>query len=188
MLRGQVPLVVRADSESDILAALAIGREFGVRVVIAGGAESWRARKALAEAKVAVILDPTRNLPLDLATLDVRDDTATLLAEAGVPVAISTLGTGSAARTIRQLAGVAVSQGLPWSTALAALTTVPAQIYGVRDRGTITRGAVADLVLWTGDPLELSTRAELVFIGGIEQGTRSHQTRLFERYRTLPQP
>ena len=186
VLRGEVPLVVRADTESDILAALAIAREFRVRVVIAGGAESWRARKALAEAKVPVILDPTRNLPLDLATLDVRDDTATLLAQAGVPVAISTLGTSSAARTIRQLAGVAVSQGLPWPAALASLTTVPAQIYGVRDRGTVTRGAVADLVLWTGDPLELSTRAELVLIGGVEQARTSHQTRLFERYRVLP--
>jgi imidazolonepropionase-like amidohydrolase len=185
VLRGQVPLVVRADSESDILAALAIAREFRVRLVIAGGAESWRARKALAEAKVAVILDPTRNLPLDLATLDVRDDTASLLAQAGVPVAISTLGTSSAARTIRQLAGVAVSQGLPWASALASRTTVPAAIYGVRDRGTVTRGAVADLVLWTGDPLELSTRAELVLIGGVEQARTSHQTRLLERYRTL---
>jgi imidazolonepropionase-like amidohydrolase len=186
VLSGQTPLVLRADKESDIRAALAIAREFRLRIVIAGGAEAWRARLALAEARVPVILDPTRNLPLDMAALDVRDDTATLLDQAGVKVAISTLGTGSAARTIRQLAGVAVAQGLPWPKALAALTTVPAEIYGVSDRGTLARGAQADLVLWTGDPLELSTRAELVFIGGVEQGHTSHQTRLFERYRILP--
>ena len=185
VLTGQTPLVIRADSESDILAALSIAREFRLKLVIAGGVEAWRARAALAQANVPVILDPTRNLPLDLATLDVRDDNATLLAEAGVKVAISTLGTGSAARTIRQLAGVAVGQGLPWASALAALTTVPAEIYGVSDRGSIARGAQADLVLWTGDPLELSTRAELVLIGGVEQSMSSHQTRLLERYRTL---
>jgi imidazolonepropionase-like amidohydrolase len=185
VLKGQIPLVVSVDGEPDIRAALAIAREFRLRLVIAGGAEAFRASAALAEAKVPVILDPTRNLPLDMATLDVRDDTATLLAKAGVPVAISTLGNGSAARTVRQLAGIAVSQGLPWSTALAALTTVPAQIYGVRDRGTVTRGAVADIVVWSGDPLELSSRAELVIVGGVEQSRDSHQTRLFERYRTL---
>jgi imidazolonepropionase-like amidohydrolase len=186
VLGGQTPLVLRADKESDIRAALAIAREFRLRLVIAGGAEAWRASAALAEAHVPVILDPTRNLPLDMAALDVRDDTATLLDRAGVKVAISTLGPSSAARTIRQLAGVAVAQGLPWHKALAALTTVPAEIYGVSDRGTLTRGAQADLVLWTGDPLELSARAELVFIGGVEQSHTSHQTRLFERYRILP--
>src|SRR5688500_16363720 len=141
--------------------------------------------RALAAQKVPVILDPTRNLPLDMATLDPRDDTATLLARDGVEVAISTLGSGSQARTIRQLAGVAVSYGLPWPSGLAALTTVPARIYGVTDRGTITRGAVAALVVWSGDPLELSSRAEVVIIGGQVQGSTSHQTRLFERYRKL---
>jgi imidazolonepropionase-like amidohydrolase len=190
VLRGALPLVVHADAESDIRAALDIAREYRLKLTIVGGTEAWRVAPALAQAKVAVILDPSLNLPSDLGALDVRDDNAAALAAAGVDVAVVMLDEGgrgdpSQARTIRQLAGMAVARGLPWDKALAALTTVPAAIFGVTDRGTVTRGAAGDLVVWTGDPLELSTRAEAVIIGGVVQGTTSHQTRLLEKYRRL---
>jgi imidazolonepropionase-like amidohydrolase len=186
VLEGRVPLVVRADSEVDIRAALAISAERRVKIAIAGGAEAWRAARELAAAKVAVLLDPTANLPGDLAASDTRDDNAAQLAAAGVEIAISTLGDASAVRTLRQLAGVAVANGLPWDKALAAVTTAPARIYGARDRGTLDPGAVADVVVWSGDPFELTTRAEAVIIGGAVQPLESHQTKLLERYRTLP--
>jgi len=151
--------------------------------VIAGGTEAWKVAAELAKAKVPVILDPTSNLPGALEAPDVRDDAAAALRKAGVDVAISTLGNGSAARTIRQLAGNAVAEGLPWADALAALTTVPAKIYGISDRGTVTKGAVADVVVWTGDPLEIATRAETVIIGGVVQSLETHQTKLLKKYR-----
>jgi imidazolonepropionase-like amidohydrolase len=132
-----------------------------------------------------VLLDPTDNLP-ELGAIDVRDDNATVLAKAGVAVAISTIGASSAARTIRQLAGVAVAQGLPWPKGLAAITEVPAQLYGgAAERGTLERGKVADVVVWSGDPLELSTRAETVIIGGVRQSLVTHQTKLLDRYKVL---
>jgi imidazolonepropionase-like amidohydrolase len=186
VLEGRVPLVVAADAEVDIRTVLAIAAERRLRVVIARGTEAWRVAKQLAAAKVPVILDPTANLPTDLGALDVRDDSAAILARAGVPVAISTLGDVQQARTLRQLAGIAVGNGLPWDKALDAITSVPAQIYGVRDRGAIERGAAADLVVWSGDPLELASRPEVVIIGGVVQSLETHQTRLRDRYRTLP--
>jgi imidazolonepropionase-like amidohydrolase len=133
-----------------------------------------------------VIIDPTRNLPDDLVADDVRDNLAAVLDTAGVQVAISTLGGTWNVRTIRQLAGVAVANGLAWDKALAAITTVPAGIYGTSARGTIARGSAADLVVWSGDPLELSSRPEAVIVGGAVQPTTNHQTRLRDRYRTLP--
>lgn len=186
VLEGRVLLVIGASSEVDLRAALAVAAERRLKIAIAGGDEAWRLAKELAAAKVPVLLDPTSNLP-DLAASDVRDDNATLLAKAGVPVAISTLGSNSMTRTIRQLAGVAVSHGLSWAEGLASITTVPAKIYGV-DRGTLAKGAVADVVVWSGDPLELSTRAETVIVGGVVQSLASHQTRLRDRYRRLTQP
>jgi len=183
VLRGREPLVVRADSEQDIRAALRLARERKLHLVIAGGTEAWKVAADLAKAKVPVILDPTSNLPAQLEAPDVRDDSAAVLAKAGVDVAISTLGSASAARTLRQLAGNAVAEGLPWADALAALTTVPAKIYGVTDRGTVTKGAVADVVVWTGDPLEISSRAETVIIRGVVQPLETHQTRLLKKYR-----
>jgi len=187
VLDGRLLLVLRADSEVDIRAALAIATERKLRIAIAGGTEAWRLAKELAAAKVAVVVDPTENLPGDLAAVDARDDNVSILATAGVTVAISTLGNASAARTLRQLAGVAVANGLAWDKGLAAITSGPAQIYGATDRGRLDKGTVADVVVWTGDPLELSSRAETVIIGGVVQSLETHQTRLRERYRKLPQ-
>lgn len=186
VLRGRLPLVVTANAEVDVRAALALAKERRLRLVIAGGAEAWRLADELAKAGVGVILDPTANLPGELSATDVRDDSAAVLAKAGVAVAVSTLGRAAEARTLRQLAGVAVGNGLPWDKALAAVTTVPAALFGQPQRGRLTAGAAADLVLWSGDPLELATQAELVVIAGVPQSRQSHQTRLLDRYRHLP--
>jgi imidazolonepropionase-like amidohydrolase len=187
VLDARVPFIVAANAEVDIRAALAIAAEKKLSIAIAGGGEAWRLAKELAAAKVPVIIDPSDNIPRDLGALDVRDDNAALLAKAGVTVALSTLGRPSDVRTLRQMAGLAVANGLPWDKGLAAITTAPAQIYGAVDqRGTLDRGAAGDLVVWSGDPLELTTRAEVVIIGGTVQSLETHQTRLRERYRNLP--
>lgn len=186
VLEGRVLLVVFAAAEVDIRTALAIAAERRLRIAIAGGTEAWRVAKQLAAAKVPVIIDPTANLPSDLGALDVRDDNAAILARAGVPVAISVLGDVQQQRTLRQLAGIAVAHGLPWDKALDAITTVPAQLYGAQGRGAIERGAAGDVVVWSGDPLELSSRPEAVIIGGAVQSLETHQTRLRDRYRKVP--
>lgn len=184
VLRGAVPLVVNARAEADVRAALRLATDLKLRLVIAGGTEAWRLAAELARARVPVILDPTDNLP-QLVAGDVRDDLAAVLGKAGVPVAIATPADSHQARTLRQLAGIAVAQGLPWEQALASLTTVPAQIYGLTGRGTVEKGAIADVVIWSGDPFELASVAETVIIGGAVQSAVSHQTRLLDRYRTL---
>jgi imidazolonepropionase-like amidohydrolase len=186
VLRGTSPLFVSVHAEADIRAALRLARDFKVKVVIVGGTEAWRVAAELAKAKVPVVVDTTDNLPRMLEASDVRDERATILAAAGVPVAVSTLGNGLQARTLRQLAGIAVQYGMPWEQGLAAVTTVPAEMHGLTGRGVVEKGAIADVVVWSGDPLELSSAAEVVIIGGVVQPNVSHQTRLLDRYRTLP--
>jgi imidazolonepropionase-like amidohydrolase len=186
VLDGRVLVLVQAAAEVDIRAALAIAAERRLRIAIVGGIEAWRVAGELAAARVPVILDPTDNLPGDLGALDVRDDNAALLARAGVAVAISTIGGTWTPRTIRQLAGIAVAQGLPWPKGLAAVTEVPAQIFGgTAERGSLERGKIADVVVWSGDPLELTSRAETVIVGGVVQSAVTHQTRLLDRYKVL---
>ncbi len=185
VLRGRVPLVVSAHRASDILAAVRLAVDLKLRLVIAGGTEAWRVADELAAANVPVILDPTENLPSEFERAHVRDDNAARLRKAGVTVAISRLGDGANARTVRQLAGVAVAHGLSWDDALAAVTTAPAAIFGVRDRGTIAVGNAADIVVWSGDPFELSSRPLRVYIGGVEQSLETHQSQLLRRYRKL---
>jgi imidazolonepropionase-like amidohydrolase len=87
------------------------------------------------------------------------------------------------ARLVRQLAGNAVAHGLPWESALEAITSAPADIFGVgATHGRIAVGQAADLVLWSGDPLELSTLAEQVWIAGRPIEMKSRQTELRDRY------
>ncbi len=187
VITGKMLLLIRVDAEVDIRAALALAKARKIRIAIESGTEAWRVAKELAAAKVPVILDPTANIPDDLAALDVRDDNLVLLDRAGVQVLISTLGNASNARMLRQLAGIAVSLGLPYPQALAAITSVPAQVFsdGAPKRGTLNVGQAADVVVWTADPLELATQVTAVFINGVEQSASSHQTKLLQRYRKL---
>jgi imidazolonepropionase-like amidohydrolase len=84
---------------------------------------------------------------------------------------------------VRQLAGNAVAHGLPWEAALAAITANPAEIFGLGGmRGRIEKGEVADLVLWNGDPLEVTSAADQVWIAGRAVEMRSRQTELRDRY------
>lgn len=185
VLAGTMPLVVRADRSSDILAVLDLAREFSVRPVILGGAEAWMVGEALAEADVPVILKPLTDLPRAFERLGARFDNAALLHAAGVAVAFTTFE-NHRANEITLEAGNAVRFGLPWDAALRAVTLEPARIYGVDDRyGSIEPGKVADLVVWTGDPFELSSWPEAVVIRGRVQPEDSRQKALLERYRSL---
>lgn len=186
VIERRVVLSVRAHRASDIRTALRLAREESLRLVIEGGAEAWKVAPELAAAKVPVVLKPTWNLPSSFEMLGARSDAAALLDAAGVTVVIGSSETHNA-RTVRQEAGTAAAWGLPRERAIAAITSAPAAVFGVEDRvGRLAAGTLADLVVWSGDPLELSTEPELVLIGGVEVPRRSRQTELLERYRTLP--
>ena len=188
VVTGTMPLLVRAHRSSDLLAAARLATELRIKVIIEGGTEAWLVAKELAKAKIPVLLDPVANLPSDFDRIRVRSDAAAVLNEAGVTVAISTLGSASGVRRLRQLAGNAVANGLPWAKALDAVTTAPARIFGLKGLGEIKRGVVADLVLWSSDPFELATRVEAIVIAGELMPLASRQTLLRDRYRRLPSP
>jgi imidazolonepropionase-like amidohydrolase len=185
VLRREIPLVVTANRAADIEALIRLAREEEIRLVVHGGSEAWLVAQQLASAKVAVIVDPLVYGSGSYDDVHGRRDNAALLAAAGVPVMMTSESTHNA-RTLRQAAGNAVRGGLDHDLAIRALTQTPAEVFGLADRGRVAEGMVADLVLWSGDPLELSTRVELVLIGGREIALRSRQTALFEKYRTLP--
>lgn len=179
--------LIQVQRASDILHVLAWAKRHDLDIILHGGAEAWRVAAELASAKVPVILDPLENLPGNFDQLGARLDNAALLHEAGVQIAFSVSGMGSHnARKIRQLAGSAVAHGLPWHHALHALTNHPAQMLGyVRQPGTLAEGGPASMVLWHGDPLDVTGYAEQVWIDGESQQTPSRQQQLLQRY--LPQ-
>jgi len=185
VLAGRVPLVVETHRASDILSVLAIAREFGIRPVILGGVEAWMVADELAAARVPVILKPLTSSPSSFERLGARFDNAALLHAAGVPVAFTSFESHRGF-SILQEAGNAVRHGLPWDAALRAVTLTPAEIYGVGGRtGSLERGKAANLVVWSGDPFEVSSRAETVVIRGEVVPAWSRPQELLERYRTL---
>ena len=175
-------VIFGADRASDILQVLVFAEKHQLNAVIAGGAEAWKVAGELAAAGVPVLLDPLANLPGNFDQLGARLDNAALLHEAGVSIAFTGADTHNA-RKLRQAAGNAVANGLAWEAALAALTSSPAAILGLEDgHGAIEPGNSADLVLWSGDPLEVTTAADQVIIAGKAIDMVSRQTLLRDRY------
>lgn len=190
VVEGKVPLAISTQRESDIRQAIALAHDYGVRVVVVGGAEAWRVADLLAAARIPVVVDPFANLPYSLDEIGARFDNAAILQRAGVTVAFAlTDGLSSiynsylAGEALRQAAGLSVANGMSWDQALAAITVNPARIWGLSDHyGTLTTGQDADLVIWHGDPLDVSSWPEAVFIRGRAQSLVTRETALRDRY------
>lgn len=179
-------LVIAAHSVPDIRAGVAVAREFGLRPLVVGGEDAWKVAPELARDGVAVVVDAMVNLPSTWDRLGTRADNAALLAEAGVDVILSTHDAHNV-RNLRQYAGNAIREGMDHAAALRAVTLTPAMALGIdTTHGSLAKGKAGNVVVWSGDPFELSTQVERVFVGGKPTSLRHRQTALFERYRSLP--
>ena len=191
VLAGTLPLIISADRASDIEAALRLAADYRLRIMISGGAEAWQVADKLAAAKVPVLTGAMQNIPGSFTTLGMRQENAGLLRRAGVSVALIGNGPGDPetfnVRNIRQEAGNAVAYGMTWDDALRAVTLTPAELFGLAERmGTLEAGRTANVVVWSGDPFEMTSVAEQVFIRGREMERDSRQDMLVRRYRRLP--
>lgn len=185
VLAGKERVIIRANRRSDIENALRLAREFRLKLLIQGGTEAWMVAPELAQAGIPVLVENLTDVPR-FDGLNARLDNATVLARAGVRVVIAQ-NDDSRDRDLRFSAGNAVRNGLTWDEALRAITLSPAEALGVADRwGSLEAGKVANVVVWSADPLDFASRAEHVFIRGIEVPLKSRMTELLDRYRTLP--
>jgi imidazolonepropionase-like amidohydrolase len=192
VVEGREPLTIIADEAAEIREVLNIAKDYGIKTVILGGAEAWMLADRIAAAKVPVLTGAMNNIPGSFATLGSRQENAALLRKAGVQVGIiGNAGGGDEelfnVRNLRYEAGNAVAYGMSWDDALRAVTLAPAEIYGVADKvGSLRPGTEGNVVIWSGDPLELSTRAEQVFVRGKKIDAPSRQDLLAKRYQKLP--
>ena len=183
---GDMPLIVTVRRAADIQQVLRLAREEGVKVILDGAEEGWLVADQIAAAGVPVLLNPISNLPGNLETRATRMQNAAALDAAGVLIAIKgNEGSIHRARETRYNAGNAVSHGLPYEAAIEAITVNPARIFGMAGQfGELRAGAAADVVIWSGDPLEPLSNAETIFIAGAEQAPTSRQFLLRDRYAT----
>lgn len=194
VIDGTQPLYVGVERAADIRSMLALKGEFPrLDLVLVGATEGWLVAPEIAAARVPVVTMPMRDLPETFETMAATLSNVGRMKKAGVKVAIGMFEGMDQPRYAPQQAGnlVALTKvpgaaGLTWGEALAAITSVPAEISGFGGKaGVLAPGAVGDVVLWDGDPLEISSAPVAVWIDGVKQPLDNHQSRLRERYKDL---
>lgn len=184
--RGQMPMIVRADTEADIRGAVAFAAERGLKAIIAGGADAWRCAGLLKEKDVAVLLNVDRVPSREDEPYDAAFTNAAVLHRNGVRFAIVT-DDASLSRNLPYEAAMARAYGLPAEAALRAITLSPAEIFGVADRlGSIEPGKQATLVLASGDIMDARTQVTRVWIDGRPQSLETRHTRLYQQFKDRP--
>lgn len=184
---GEQLILVNVHRASDIRRLIAFSEEkANLQLAIVGATEGWLVADELADAGIPVIIDPFNNLPATFEQLGATSRNAERLIEAGVKTAFAHLDSDAhQTRLVLQSAGNAVANGLDPAEAIRAVTSVPADIFGLENFGRLTSGASADLVIWDGDPLEITSAPTTVIIAGEEQSMESRQTKLRDRYLDL---
>ena len=193
VLRGETRLLIHVEGANDMLRLMELKQEFpSIKMVFVGVSEGWRVASQLAQARIPVIASALNDLPATFEMLGATQSNIGRMKDAGVQVAIGMINDRDShqLRYTTQYAGNIVSlqfvpgaTGLTWDEAFAAITSVPADIMGVGDRfGSLKAGKAADVVIWDGDPLELSTAVTTVIIDGVEQPLGNRQNRLRDRY------
>jgi hypothetical protein len=197
VLQGRQHLIIHVERASDILQVIDLKREFrSLRLVIVGASEGWMVADRIAASGIPVIASAVNDLPASFEQLAATQSNVGRMRAAGVRVSIGTINDDETRNVFRErqyagnlvaLAKVAGATGLSWGEALAAITSGPAEAIGMGGEiGSLAPGRRADVVIWSGDPLDPRSAAESVFIDGVEQPLTSHQTKLRDRYRHLP--
>ena len=193
VLDGTEPLVVHVERASDILQVLALRQDYPrLKLVLLGATEGWMVAREIAAARVPVIAAALADLPSSFEALAATESNVGRLTAAGVPTAISTVGANTAPgeHILKQYAGnlVAIARvtgatGLDWGKAFATITSLPAAALGMDGEiGSLRPGRRADVVIWDGDPLELSSAPVAVWIDGRQETLASRQRLLRDRY------
>lgn len=193
VVTGAQKLYIGVERAADIRSVLALKGDYPkLDLVLVGVTEGWLVANEIAAAGVPVIANGLTDLPSTFEQLGATQSNAGRMAQAGVKVAINTASMQNP-RRLQQVAGnlVALTKvpgaaGMDWGKAFAAISSVPADISGMGGKaGVLKAGALGDVVLWDGDPLEVGSVPTRVFINGVEQSLESHQSGLRDRYRVL---
>jgi imidazolonepropionase-like amidohydrolase len=187
VVEGREPVVMHANLERDIRAAIKFADEFKLKMILADGADAGRVIPELKSRNIPVILGPILALPpREDDPYDLLFTNAKTLYDAGVPFSIQTQDS-HLARNLPYHAAACAAYGLPKDVALKAVTIFPAQIFGVADRiGSLEVGKMANIIVTDGDPLEIVTHVRRLFIGGEDISLETIHTLLYEKFSKRP--
>ena len=196
VLQGRQSLLVHVEQANDILQAIALKRDFpALKLVLVGVTEGWTVADRIAASDIPVIASAVNDLPASFEQLAATQSNIGRMRAAGVKVAIGMIDDNDSRYLFNQrqyaanlvaLTKVPGATGVSWGEALAMITSKPAEVIGLGDKlGSLGRGRQGDVVIWSGDPFELASEAQMVWIDGVRQPLESRQTKLRDRYRSL---
>jgi imidazolonepropionase-like amidohydrolase len=196
VLQGRQYLLVHVERASDILQVIRLKREFpSLKLVLVGATEGWTVADQIAASGIPVIASAANDLPASFEQLAATWSNVGRMRNAGVKVSIGMIDDNDTRNLFneRQYAGNLVAlqkvpgaTGVSWGEALAMLTSAPADAIGLGGQlGSLRSGKRADVVIWSGDPLEMTSNVDAVWIDGIRQPLETRQTKLRDRYRDL---
>jgi imidazolonepropionase-like amidohydrolase len=187
VVERRVPVVMHANLARDIKAALEFADEFELKVILAGAHDVARVIPELKKRDIPVLLGPILALPArEDDPYDLLFTNAKVLHDNGIRFAIQSTDSHNT-RNLPYHAASCAAFGLPKEEALKAVTIYPAQIFGVADRlGSLEVGKQASVIVTDGDPLEIRTSVQRVFIAGEEIPMDSRHTLLYKKFENRP--
>jgi imidazolonepropionase-like amidohydrolase len=187
-VRGEMPIIVDANTVAQMRDVVRFMDSLKVKVIIHGASEGWQFADSLAAKQIPVILDGVTGVPGFDDPYDLVYSNPGVLQKAGVKLAFAT-GGASSARDLPYEVGLSIAYGLDAEEALKAMTIHAAQMFGVdREYGSIEVGKVANVIVTTGDPIDIRSLVKEVFVKGQRQRFDDRHTELYERYRARPKP
>ena len=187
-VRGQMPIIVDANTVAQMRDVVKFMDSLKVKVIIHGASEGWQFADTLAAKQIPVILDGVTGVPGNDDPYDLVYSNPGVLQKAGVQLAFAT-GGASSARDMPYEVGLSIAYGLDPEEGLKAMTINPAKMFGVdKDYGSIEVGKVANVIVTTGDPIDIRTLIKEVFVKGRRMQFDDRHTKLYEQYKARPKP
>jgi hypothetical protein len=187
-VRGEMPIIVDANTVAQMRDVVKFMDSLKVKVIVHGASEGWQFADTLAARRIPVILDGVTGVPGNDDPYDLVFANPGVLQKAGVQIAWAT-GGASSARDLPYEVGLAMAYGFDAEEALKSITINPARMFGVdKDYGSIEVGKVANVIVTTGDPIDIRSQIKEVFVKGQRQKFDDRHTELYERYKARPKP
>ena len=186
LINDNLPLIISTHRASDILKLIELKEKYNLNLIIKGAQDASLVASQIAESNIPLIINPINNIPESFDELASNIQMASRLEKKGINLMFSTPRSHNF-HLVRQGAGVAVANGMSYEAAIKGITSTPANVFNIDQRGEIKAGYFADIVIWDADPLEPSSMPEYVFINGKNIDLTSRSSRLRDRYTTQPE-
>ena len=186
LINDNLPLIISTHRASDILKLIELKEKYNLNLIIKGAQDASLVASQIAESNIPLIINPINNIPESFDELASNIQMASRLEKKGINLMFNTPRSHNF-HLVRQGAGVAVANGMSYEAAIKGITSTPANVFNIDQRGEIKAGYFADIVIWDADPLEPSSMPEYVFINGKNIDLTSRSSRLRDRYTTQPE-